>query len=96
VKITRLRMRVNCQLREGPPRLALDPSAAAARTRITYFREVGRVDAPVVQLGDLQRDQRVEGPAVVESPITTVVIDPGATAVRTEGGGLAIDVGQSS
>jgi N-methylhydantoinase A len=32
----------------------------------------------------------VEGPAVIESAFTTVVVDPGATAVRTEGGTLVI------
>jgi N-methylhydantoinase A len=95
VRITRLRLRVNCQLREGPPRVAVDTVAGGGRTRSVHFQATGRVDAPVVHLGDLSEDAPVEGPAIVESPITTIVIDPGATATRTSGGGLSIDVGQS-
>ena len=32
----------------------------------------------------------VKGPAIVESSFTTVVVDPWATAARTEGGSLQV------
>ena len=35
-------------------------------------------------------DTPVAGPAIVESSFTTVVVDPGAAASRTTGGGLRI------
>ena len=36
--------------------------------------------------------ERVDGPAIVESSFTTVVIDPGASVVRPAGGNLIVDV----
>jgi N-methylhydantoinase A len=44
----------------------------------------------VLELGELEPDVPVAGPAIVESPLTTIVVDPGATAARTAGGSLAI------
>jgi len=37
--------------------------------------------------------EQVSGPAIIESPFTTVVIDPGATAERRASGSLSIDPG---
>ena len=35
--------------------------------------------------------QVLAGPAIVESPVTTVVLDPGSSTVRTPSGSLLID-----
>jgi N-methylhydantoinase A len=44
-----------------------------------------------VELFDgMKLNVNLEGPAIVESPLTTVVIDPGARAVRKESGSLVI------
>ena len=40
----------------------------------------------------MKRNAAVEGPAIIESPFTTVVIDPGAKAVRKPSGNLVITV----
>jgi N-methylhydantoinase A len=47
----------------------------------------------VRQFERLDVGETVAGPAIVESPVTTVVLDPGASAVRTAAGSLAIDPG---
>jgi len=36
--------------------------------------------------------EALAGPAIVESAVTTVVIDPGATAQRSAGGGLVVQL----
>jgi N-methylhydantoinase A len=51
---------------------------------------MGWMDAPVVRFEALSPDAPVTGPAIVESSFTTVVIDPWATAARTEGAGLRV------
>jgi N-methylhydantoinase A len=38
----------------------------------------------------------VEGPAVIESPFTAIVVDPGATAVRRPSGSLSLSPGAAS
>jgi N-methylhydantoinase A len=35
---------------------------------------------------------RVDGPAIVESSFTTVVIDPGASVVRSANGNLIVEM----
>jgi len=40
----------------------------------------------------MKRNAAVEGPAIIESPFTTVVIDPGAKAVRKPSGNLVVTV----
>ena len=61
-------------------------------TRAAYFPEVGLVDAHVHRLQAMAGGERVDGPAIVESSFTTVVIDPGASVVRPAGGNLIVDV----
>jgi len=48
------------------------------------------VQATVVSLAAMARDVPYAGPAIVESPVTTVVVDPGAVAWRTTRGSLVI------
>lgn len=61
-----------------------------ASHRMAYFEGVGRVRTRVELLGDMKTGAAVAGPAILESPFTTVVIDPGAKAVRTASGSLRI------
>jgi N-methylhydantoinase A len=59
--------------------------------RDVYFLETGWTRARVVHLGRALVGERVEGPAIIETPWTTVVIDPGASAQLTERGALTIE-----
>lgn len=55
-----------------------DPSAARKGSRPTFWgEERGWVDTPVYDLESLQPGNHLEGPAVVEAPDTTVLVDPG-------------------
>jgi N-methylhydantoinase A len=64
--------------------------ARVAGSRTAYFAGPGAVETDVELFEALEPGTAVEGPAVIESAFTTVVVDPGATAARTEGGTLVI------
>ena len=85
------RSRVLCRL----PRPALAPASVvshgrAASTRTAYFSSVGAVDVPVRQLASIEVDETLPGPVLIESPVTTVVVDPDASATRLESGSLSL------
>ena len=52
----------------------------------------GWLDTPIFDRASLGRGATLAGPAIVEQPDTTVVIDPGATAVVDGLGNLVITV----
>jgi N-methylhydantoinase A len=58
-----------------------------------YFHGSGGLDTTVLDLHALPVGEGVLGPAIVQSPVTTVVIDPGARASRTESASLVIETG---
>jgi N-methylhydantoinase A/oxoprolinase/acetone carboxylase beta subunit len=62
----------------------------AEGTRRAYFADVGFVDAQLRLFEAMGADEVLAGPAIVESPVTTVVIDPGATVRRTASGSLVV------
>jgi N-methylhydantoinase A len=64
--------------------------ARVSGSRRAYFAGLGAVETDVELFEAMDPGAAVEGPAVIESAFTTVVVDPGATAVRTEGGTLVI------
>jgi N-methylhydantoinase A len=93
IEILAWRARVRCRLREAPPGRAGAGTAAADGTRMAYFADAGLLATAVRQFESLDVGAVVAGPAIVESPVTTVVVEPGATASRTAAGSLAIDPG---
>ena len=74
----------------GAVRAAESAPAARESSRAAHFDGHGRVRAAVVSLAAMAPGVPCPGPAIVESPVTTVVIDPGAVAVRTPAGSLVI------
>ena len=86
------RARVNCRLRQSGERaLAFDARSKRPPTRRhAYFPELGWIEARVEQFETLPRDGKVEGPAIIESPFTTVVIGPAASAEHSPSGGLIV------
>ena len=85
------RARVRCPL--GTPEVAdtlVAHGPPEPEHRIVCFVEDGAVEARVLGLGALGTDEVVSGPAIIESALTTVVVDPGASARRGEAGGLVI------
>ncbi|MBL8581062.1 MAG: hydantoinase/oxoprolinase family protein, partial [Rhizobiaceae bacterium] len=88
---------VTCRLAEqsGLSLAAVD-AGAARPSRKAYFAATGWTEVPVLSFAGMPADQPVSGPAIVESSFTTVVVDPGAVAVRRPSGSLSIEVGTSS
>jgi N-methylhydantoinase A len=67
-------------VREYPPGQP-DPSAAFKGRREVYFGAETRrfLDTPIYDYLRLQPSNHVAGPAVIETPITTIVVPPGAS-----------------
>jgi N-methylhydantoinase A len=57
-------------------------------TRPVYFPRIGWTDAQVWRFESLEPGCLFAGPAIVESPFTAIVIDPGAEFERTPSGNL--------
>ena len=92
VEFVTWRAKVRCRHRESGTGRLREPDIeqnGASRRRI-YFSGVGWMDAPIVRFEAMSPKEPIEGPAIVESSFTTVVIDPWATAARTAGAGLQV------
>ncbi|HEY8869821.1 MAG TPA: hydantoinase/oxoprolinase family protein [Candidatus Limnocylindrales bacterium] len=86
------RARVSCPLREseiGRPR-SNGGHRPTDGERSVYFPGFGLVDTLVRYFETLGEGEKLVGPAIIESPMTTVVVDPGATVERTPIGSLLI------
>jgi len=94
VEFVTWRARVHCRLhRDGEQPLRLDAGGdRVASRRRAYFPGAGWVDTRVEQFAALAGQAAVEGPGIVESPFTTIVIDPGAAAQRSPSGGLVVSL----
>jgi N-methylhydantoinase A len=67
--------------------------AALTGRRQAYFPEHGgMVDTPVYSTTKLAPRARITGHAIIESPNTTLVINPDDTLTVLDGGRLLIDV----
>ena len=95
VEIVALRARVVCPLESrSEGRLTQAPQATDAAREI-YFSGHGRLRARVRSLDTLAAGETLPGPAIVESPLSTVVIEPGAQAERRIGTGLVVTLEQA-
>jgi N-methylhydantoinase A len=98
VEIVAWRARVRCTLRAGgdtsPP--TSSSTQAERRTRPAFFTGHGTVPTDVFRVEALELDQPIEGPVIVESSMTTVVVPPTATVRRVASGSLLLDPGVAS
>jgi N-methylhydantoinase A len=96
VEVVALRARVVCPLEsrsEGRlTGVAQDPDSE----REIYFSGHGLSRAGVRSLDALAPGETLAGPAIVESPLSTVVLEPGALAERRPGSGLIVTFEQAS
>jgi N-methylhydantoinase A len=92
VEIMSWRALARCRLSDATAiRLADDAQGIDALShRPMFFRETGLIDAPAYRLEQLPVNAEVHGPAIVDSNFTTIVINPGARAVRRPGGHLVV------
>jgi N-methylhydantoinase A len=63
----------------------------AGRSRPVYFSGQGWVETPVRRWDAIASGIAEQGPALIESPFTTVVVDPAARYQRSAGGALLIE-----
>jgi N-methylhydantoinase A len=88
--------RVIARGRVRTPELPEIPAAEAhpAGSREVYWRELGGKHATDIYRGEeLGAGSTVSGPAIIELPVTTVVLPPGAEARVDSLGSIVIDVG---
>jgi N-methylhydantoinase A len=67
------------------PLESVDVAPVPARSGQSYFGGGARVDTPVFEGGSLLAGQRIDGPAVIEEPTTTIVVYPGMSAEVSTG-----------
>ena len=94
VEFVTWKTKVDCRLRGNPtnsPEAGVGSEDPTQRT--VYFHGSGRLDTTILDLDSLPVGKEVHGPAIVQSPVTTIVIDPGARATRTETASLVIETG---
>ena len=87
------RARVGCRLRDtdvGALEQMSEARQAPSESRSVFFEETGLVDTPVMRVPDMTVDKSHQGPVIVESPFTTVVVDPGSSVVLSASGSLII------
>jgi N-methylhydantoinase A len=87
------RGRARCALRETELGGLVEAYAGVpgGRSRCAYFPVHGVVETRVVRFEAMDCGVTCSGPLIVESPFTTVVVDPGATVRRTTAGSLVIE-----
>ncbi|HEY4251268.1 MAG TPA: hydantoinase/oxoprolinase family protein [Roseomonas sp.] len=91
VALVNARIAVLGLLPGGSSRSVLPPARAATATRHILL-EGGPAEVPVHAFAALESDQRIAGPAIVESDTTTVLVLPGDVARMDARGWLAIDL----
>lgn len=97
VEIVTWRVNVRCALRDGPLPPALAPALRQPRpNRSIYFGHLGLVEAPVFSFDTLPAGKPAIGPLVVESPVTTIVIDDDASVEKLPTGSLLVSTSVAS
>ncbi len=91
VEIVALRARVTCPLESRSQGRLGGELAAAESAREVYFSGHGPMTAQVRSLGALALGEPLAGPAIVESPLSTIVIEPGTAAERRADGSVLIN-----
>jgi N-methylhydantoinase A len=94
VEVVTWRARVCCRLREpGFDRAPITADRHPGALRRVYFTQTGYVEAEIRRFEALLPGEALQGPAVIESALTTIVVDPEATAWRTKTGSIMIELG---
>lgn len=86
------RARIACDLRKGPlAQIPVEPTGVAeVRQRSCWF-DGAPVEVPVHELSNLPPHTLLLGPSIVETPLTTIAIDPGSRFYRDLKSGLVVE-----
>lgn len=88
---------IRCRISSGEPgRLKADDRGLSLPSRSVRFLGSDFIETPVYRFEAIAEGARIEGPAMIESDFTSVVIDPGSTARRDALGNLVIDLGDAA
>ena len=90
VEIIHWHCRVRCRLRGDAGRDSLPTTARDIHSRRVVLAGHGAVEASVTDFSALATDETLEGPAIIESPFTSIVIEPGVSFFRSAHGSLVI------
>lgn len=90
--------RVRCPLSDsaGPLGAAQELSPLASGQRDVYFPRLGLVPTPVRPVSSIGEHEVIDGPVLVESACTTVVVPDGSRCRRGRSGSLLISPGMGS
>jgi N-methylhydantoinase A len=83
---------VSCRLRsDGLGRVseAVSGGKIDSRRRV-YFEGAGEVDTPILAPDSLKPGRNIKGPAIIEFPFTTIVVDPAARFRMSKSGSIVI------
>ncbi|MCZ4602820.1 hydantoinase/oxoprolinase family protein [Streptomyces sp. Lzd4kr] len=91
VEIVSWRARVRCRIHDRDPMPTAHTGAERPIVRRPVYRPgVGMVDVPVVPLDRLEIDRQIPGPMIIESPVSTIVVDDDAHVTRSPSGSVII------
>ena len=84
---------VSCELQHGHHQELRQSGSATEfiEHRAVYFRSAGAIDVAVYQPEAMEVGTVYAGPAIIESPFTTIVADPESTFQRTATGSLILE-----
>lgn len=88
VEVVAWRARARCRLHPAPERSAVVVEGRRPSRRRAYFAGAGWMETTVALFDAMKPGEQVDGPAIVESETTTVVIPPGGSASRSPSGSL--------
>ena len=69
-----------------------DDAYALLKRRPCYFGDATIVDTPIFKPRDLRAGLRIEGPAIIEEPTTTLVVYPGMSATVSAAGNYLLEI----
>lgn len=90
VEVIHWHCRVRCRLRDATGKDAVPVAARDDHSRRVVLAGHGAVEAAVTEFATLAADRILKGPAIIESPFTSVVIDSGVSFRRSAHGCLVI------
>jgi N-methylhydantoinase A len=98
IEVVGWRARVECRLQEMATVAAAAGGEAGRRpatVRPAWFAgHAEPLETTIHSLGAISPGDELVGPAIVESPVTTIVIEPGARVTGMPGGSLVVDIGE--
>ncbi len=87
---------VRCSLRgdEQMPSPSAPGNRSGSQSRAVYYFGKGQLDTQVLQAQDLETGKTYPGPLLVESPVTTLVIDTASSIQRSASGSIIVTPSQ--